>query len=73
MKTILNSSDILMPLSWAIKMFEIWWFVHKKTLPFVSFMVFVFFFFCTRLPVKIIGGTKPKFESKTHGMHSQRI
>ena len=45
MKTILNSSDILMPLSWAIKMFEIWWFVHKKTLPFVSFMVFFFFFF----------------------------
>ena len=73
MKTTLNSSDILMPLSWAIKMFEIWCFVHKKTIPFVSFMDFFFFFFCTRLPVKIIGGTKPKFESKTHGMHSQRI
>ena len=45
MKTTLNSSDILMPLSWAIKMFEICCFVHKKTLPFVSFMDFFFFFF----------------------------
>ena len=61
-----NSSDILMPLSWASKMFEVWSLVHKKTLPFVCLMAF-FFFFYTNFPVKISGGNKPRFESKTHG------
>ena len=45
----------------------------RKLFPLSLLWIFFFFFFCTRLPVKIIGGTKPKFESKTHGMHSQRI
>lgn len=44
-KHTMNSSDVLIPLVCAIKMFEIWPLVHKKTLPIPSLMIFTFIFF----------------------------